>query len=230
MGKLGYTWYPKDWGMSDKVFELSLSERGLYREFIDMAYSSNNQIEVKINVWVRKFGCEEEDLKSIMEKLISLGMIEYRGENIFVPSCDKRIKIADKNRRNGKAGGRPSNPDLNPNNNPNNNPNLTQDERQRERESKSEREYIFLLSEKIEIENLWSYIEENFQLQIPNWKKVYPDIDLEATCKTFQLENAGKEYNDKSHLRNAINRHWKILKDHSKPKIKKSKNSNLFTV
>mgnify|MGYP000521508741 CR=1 FL=1 len=35
MAKLGYTWYPKDWGNSDSVFELSLSERGLYREFID---------------------------------------------------------------------------------------------------------------------------------------------------------------------------------------------------
>jgi hypothetical protein len=47
MSKLGYTWYPKDWGNSDSVFELSLCERGLYREFIDFAMLNDNKTELK---------------------------------------------------------------------------------------------------------------------------------------------------------------------------------------
>ena len=46
MAKLGYTWYPKDWGNSDSVFELSLCERGLYREFIDFAMLNDNKTEL----------------------------------------------------------------------------------------------------------------------------------------------------------------------------------------
>ena len=68
--KLGYTWYPKDWGNSESVFELSLAERGLYRELIDLAMLNNNQTEIKKDVWSRKFGVSLIDLEIIFGKIV----------------------------------------------------------------------------------------------------------------------------------------------------------------
>ena len=69
MAKLGYTWYPKDWGNSDSVFELSLCERGLYREFIDFAMLNDNKTEIKKTNYDR---------------------IKTRTQRIFHGSSDKR--------------------------------------------------------------------------------------------------------------------------------------------
>ena len=81
MAKLGYTWYPKDWGNSESVFELNLSERGLYRELIDLAMLNDNKTEVKLEVWCRKFCIDLDALKSILGKLSILNLIEINGEN-----------------------------------------------------------------------------------------------------------------------------------------------------
>ena len=82
MAKLGYTWYPKDWGNSDSVFELSLCERGLYREFIDFAMLNDNKTEIKKDVWLRKFSVSINELNLILDKLLLLNLIEIK-ENIL---------------------------------------------------------------------------------------------------------------------------------------------------
>ena len=110
MSKLGYTWYPKDWGNSDSVFELSLSERGLYREFIDLAMLNNNTTEIKKEVWIRKFCLSETELNTIVKKLINLKLIEIKGTILFVPSCENRLKLV----RAGSDGGKKSKPIVKP--------------------------------------------------------------------------------------------------------------------
>ena len=110
MAKLGYTWYPKDWGSSESVFELSLSERGLYREFIDLAMLNDNRTEIKKDVWIRKFCVSKEDLEFILCKLISLNLIEFRDNILFIPSCESRLKLV----RGGSNGGKKSKPPVKP--------------------------------------------------------------------------------------------------------------------
>lgn len=102
MAKLGYTWYPKDWGNSESVFELSLSERGLYREFIDLAMMNDNKTEIKKTVWCRKFCVSIEDLEIILSKLLSLKLIEYKKDILFIPSCESRLNMV----RGGSKGGK----------------------------------------------------------------------------------------------------------------------------
>jgi len=107
--KLGYTWYPKDWGNSESVFELNLSERGLYRELIDLAMLNDNQTEIKKDVWSRKFGVLLPELELILSKLEKLGLIIYRKNIVFIPSCESRLvfmrtgSVGGKNKGNGKG-------------------------------------------------------------------------------------------------------------------------------
>lgn len=93
MAKLGYTWYPKDWGNSESVFEMNLSERGLYRELIDLAMLNDNKTEIKLEVWSRKFAITSEDLKAILGRLMILSVIEVSGEKLFIPSCESRLNM-----------------------------------------------------------------------------------------------------------------------------------------
>lgn len=102
MAKLGYTWYPKDWGNSESVFELSLSERGLYRELIDLAMMNDNKTEIKLDTWSRKFSVSVDELKSLLGKLSILNLIEIKGEKLFIPSCESRLKMV----RGGSKGGK----------------------------------------------------------------------------------------------------------------------------
>ena len=83
MAKLGYTWYPKDWGNSEKVFELTLIERGLYRELIDMAMLNDNTTEFNIPIWVRKFGSSNDEIQGILMTLEELKLIECSISTIF---------------------------------------------------------------------------------------------------------------------------------------------------
>lgn len=110
MAKLGYTWYPKDWGTSESVFELSLSERGLYREFIDLAMLNDNTTEIKKDVWVRKFCVSDNELNTILDKLFSLNLIEINENILFIPSCENRLKLV----RGGSNGGKKSKPNTKP--------------------------------------------------------------------------------------------------------------------
>jgi hypothetical protein len=110
MAKLGYTWYPKDWGNSESVFELDLTERGLYRELIDLAMLNDNKTEIKIDVWVRKFAIQRNDLTDILDKLSNLNLIEIKRDILFIPSCESRLKLV----RGGAKGGKISKPNVKP--------------------------------------------------------------------------------------------------------------------
>lgn len=110
MAKLGYTWYPKDWGNSESVFELNLTERGLYRELIDLSMLNDNKTEIKLDVWVRKFAIDLDSLKAILEKLLKLNLIEYKKDILFIPSCESRLKLV----RGGSKGGKNSKPIVKP--------------------------------------------------------------------------------------------------------------------
>jgi hypothetical protein len=114
MPKLGYTWYPKDWGNSESVFELNLSERGLYRELIDLAMLNDNKTEIKLDVWSRKFAIDSDALKLILSKLLLLNLIQInKGSNseiLFIPSCESRLKLV----RGGRNGGKISKPTIKP--------------------------------------------------------------------------------------------------------------------
>jgi len=94
MAKLGYTWYPKDWGNSESVFELNLTERGLYRELIDLAMLNDNKTEIKLDVWSRKFDISTEVLHSILGKLKALEVIIINDNNLFIPSCEARLNLS----------------------------------------------------------------------------------------------------------------------------------------
>ena len=93
MAKLGYTWYPKDWGNSESVFELTLIERGLYRELIDMAMLSDNKTTYNAKIWARKFGSTEDEIEGILITLENLKLIELKGDILFIPSCESRLNL-----------------------------------------------------------------------------------------------------------------------------------------
>ena len=92
--KLGYTWYPKDWGNSESVFEMNLCERGLYRELIDLAMLNDNKTEIKLDVWSRKFDITIDELNAILSKLITLEVIFIDDNSLFIPSCESRLNLS----------------------------------------------------------------------------------------------------------------------------------------
>ena len=114
MSKLGYTWYPKDWGNSEAVFQLNLTQRGLYRELIDLAMLNDNKTILNESVWCRKWDIIIDDLHTELDKLHALGLIVYKIQNnnedlpsiIFIPSCEPRLKMV----RGGSNGGKKSKP------------------------------------------------------------------------------------------------------------------------
>jgi hypothetical protein len=102
MGKLGYTWYPKDWNNSEAVFELTLQQRGLYRELIDLAMLNDNKIKYNPIVWARKFASTEDEIELILVRLGELELIVDKDHTfLFIPSCEPRLNLV----RGGRKGG-----------------------------------------------------------------------------------------------------------------------------
>ena len=136
MAKLGYTWYPKDWGSSDGVFELNLSERGLYRELIDLAMLNDNKTEVKLEVWIRRFSVSNEDLKSILDNLCRLKLIEIKEDLLFIPSCESRLQLVRGGSNGGKKSKPPTKPDSKPNDKPDSKPTTKQTKKKHKKKVK----------------------------------------------------------------------------------------------
>jgi hypothetical protein len=132
MAKLGYTWYPKDWGNSEAVFELTLLERGLYRELIDMAMLNDNKTIINIKTWSRKFGSSIEEIESILITLTDLKLIEVGKDKLFIPSCEPRLKLV----RAGSKGGSKSKPTPKPLPKPSSKPTPKGEANQREKKEK----------------------------------------------------------------------------------------------
>jgi len=102
-----YTWYPDDWTSSDAVFSLSLCERGLYRELIDLAMRNNNSVQMNIPIWWRKFNSTVEEITETINKLELLNLIIVEDGYLRIPSCEKRLDKILFASENGKKGGAP---------------------------------------------------------------------------------------------------------------------------
>lgn len=144
--KLGYTWYPKDFISDPDVMFMTSSQRGVYRDLLDLAYMNDNLIKYNVQMLAKYTNSDEETVQSVVDiKCIKTD------KGYSIPSCEKRMNLAEKNRENGKKGGRPkenNNPNktqTKPKNNPSNNHDVSEDKTQIERQRERERE--------IEIEN-----------------------------------------------------------------------------
>lgn len=125
------------------------SQRGIYRDIIDLAYKHSNKIPYTVTQLSRYTNATEDEVKEILDM-----KAEFEAGFWSVPSCQKRIEKTERNRSNGSKGGRPKNPKQNPednpeenpgdnpeenrNNNPERNPEETQSKRQIERERERE--------------------------------------------------------------------------------------------
>jgi hypothetical protein len=138
---LQYTWYPKDWQSSDLVYTLLPLDRCTYRELIDLAMEHDNQIPDNRSVWWKKWNYTNQDeLSNSIDLLVKAGAVLVKNGLISVPSCEHRLNMVFKNRKNGTLGGRPKKEEEEPKNNPKetqtetqkkpkNNPTETQEER-----------------------------------------------------------------------------------------------------
>mgnify|MGYP001049786599 CR=1 FL=1 len=172
---LGYTWYPQDWKTDESVLELYLEARAVYRELIDSAYLKNNEIPLKISLWARLWNTDKNHLKNIIEELEDRGLVVIDDDLLSVPSCETRLNIINRNRSNGKAGGRPKTqkkPKRNPDHNPNETQTVTQTKPKRNPDQKAKEK-----EREIEIE-----IESKEEKKI-NKRKVFTPPTLDEVAK-----------------------------------------------
>lgn len=98
----GFTWWPKDWIQSDRVFELNLAERGLYRELIDRAMLNDNQVEYKPATFIRRFNSDPDEFQTIINRLVELELVIIDGSKLLVPECEQRLNKIRAGRKGGK--------------------------------------------------------------------------------------------------------------------------------
>ena len=70
--KLGYTWWPKDWAASQKVQSLNITERGVYRELIDLVMDQETPIKPNIKLWSRLWRIDENKLNAVLTLLYDI--------------------------------------------------------------------------------------------------------------------------------------------------------------
>ena len=186
MSKLGYTFYPKDWQTDDDIFELTLEERGFYRELIDLAMLNDNKTKSNVNIWSRKFNASKDVILSILKRLLELDLIEYNDDTLFIPSCEKRLKLV----RGGRNGGKKK-----PNAKPNVKPNVKQIE--------IEIENKVLLQNCLNNKNWLNLISKNNNLTIDKLKTQLIKFENDLKLKDDEKGNM-KEF--KSHFINWLNK------------------------
>lgn len=102
MGKLGYTWYPKDFISDFDVMTMTPAQRGIYRDLIDLAYMKGGVIPDNLTALSRYTNASPQEIAEVLE---------MKGEQVpegwKIKGVSKRMDIAEKNRKNGKRGGRP---------------------------------------------------------------------------------------------------------------------------
>ena len=102
-----YTWYPYDWMSSEKVFDLTLVQRGLYRELIDLCMTEDNKVKINFNGWARKYNSSVEEIVCILPILEELDLIIVEDDYLSIPSCENRLNKITTARENGSKGGAP---------------------------------------------------------------------------------------------------------------------------
>ena len=95
--KLGYTFYPKDWRSSDSVFELTLQEKGFYRELIDETFIEGSAI-IRINKrsFCRKHQINARTFDKLIQKLCDYSLILLRNFDetlLEIPSVYSRLGV-----------------------------------------------------------------------------------------------------------------------------------------
>ena len=212
MNRLGYTWYPKDFISDPDVMMMSSSQRGVYRDLIDLAYMNDNKIKYNLMQLSKYCNSTEEEISEVLS---------LKGKKIgdfwSIPSCDKRIAKSQANRENGSKGGRPTKPKENPTNNPTETQTITQTEPNSKGKEKEK-----------EKENVNNNINEkkekafNFRLSlidlgvnekiVEDWIKVRKTKNATNTETAFnkiksQILKSGKTANECITL--AVERDWK---------------------
>ena len=176
MDKLGYTFYPKDFISDPEVMMMAPSQRGIYRDLIDLAYMNDNKIKYNLTQLSKYCNASEKEISEI------LNLKGLKKDNFWtIPSCDKRITKILANRENGSKGGRPKKPKQNPNNNPNETQTKRQREREREREIENNiyRSFAHLFITNDEIEKL---------------KENYTEAQIDSTLDEIENYKNNKSY------------------------------------
>jgi hypothetical protein len=106
MAKLGYTWYAKDWRSNMDVLELSLQEKGFYRELIDECFIKRSvKIQLNERTFCRLHGINSRTFTKVLRKLSesSLIVIEDKEDlTISIPSVIDRLEKITKSSEGGK--------------------------------------------------------------------------------------------------------------------------------
>ena len=110
MSKLGYTWYAKDWRSNMDVSELSLQEKGFYRELIDECFLKNSsQIQINERTFCRLHGINSRTFGKVLQKLCESSLIvieNFEDCIISIPSTSKRLGVIEASFNGGKTGSR----------------------------------------------------------------------------------------------------------------------------
>ena len=93
-----YTWYPKDWQESDKVWEMNFELQGLYRLLLDHAYLHGNPFVINKRKMTTFGHVDRHKLDRLCTKLVQIGVLEctqtvpplYK-----IPSIEKRKELKD---------------------------------------------------------------------------------------------------------------------------------------
>ena len=99
--KLGYTWYQENWRSSQKVWGLTLTQRGLYRELIDLAYDQDNKIVLDYDTFSHYCRIRKSVLVKMLSQLMSRSLIILHEDYISVTSVESRLQLV----RSGRLGG-----------------------------------------------------------------------------------------------------------------------------
>ncbi len=108
---------------------LTLIEHGAYRRLLDVYYSTEKPLPLDRKALYRLAMARSKDEQAAIDSVVSEFFTET-SDGIRQSRCDHEIELCNKNRDNGKKGGRPpknSNPDVTQTE-PRNNPDVTQTE------------------------------------------------------------------------------------------------------
>ena len=143
MGKQWYMWYTSNWNNSDRVFELNLAERGLYRELIDRAMHNDNVVPFDLTKMARRLNSNPDELTKILAVLIKTELVIEKENGLFLPECETRLNLIRGGRKGGKKSrkNKPINkPTLKPINKPINKPIPKPTPNQRKEKERKEKE------------------------------------------------------------------------------------------